>query len=148
MKLEATSDSASSGGCCKNCLIQPKGVVFRNSRNYICDVEEKCDGKSTFCPAENFGLNNVIQCGDHKHCASSFCTSCTEQCQAWMFSNRTNDNFRAYNSCTMQCWLDGKFYNTEFSYLDGTFCKGGTCTHGRCKKIHVLQSFRCCCFCC
>jgi hypothetical protein len=52
LKFNAKCDDVNDG-CCKNCQVQTKGFVCRNTKG-ICDIAETCDGVSASCPDDRF----------------------------------------------------------------------------------------------
>ena len=57
-KLNDESYQCAIGSCCdlSNCTFYDQKQVCRSSQD-ICDIEEKCDGATAFCPVDDFYVN-------------------------------------------------------------------------------------------
>lgn len=131
--------------CCDKCQYASADTVCRASTSK-CDKEEKCDGKSSSCPSDEYEKDGS-DCGNGLKCASGQCTSRNYQCRSVMGTLlNSNDTWACDNtnqpSCSLVCGAPRSF--TEYSYgtcielnqnyLDGTPCEsGGTCESGQCK---------------
>lgn len=131
--------------CCSKCQYASADTVCRASTSK-CDKEEKCDGKSSSCPSDEYEKDGS-DCGNGLKCASGQCTSRNYQCRSVMGTLlNSNDTWACDNtnqpSCSLVCGAPRSF--TEYSYgtciemnqnyLDGTPCEsGGTCESGQCK---------------
>lgn len=125
--------------CCSGCKFAPANKVCRVSTG-PCDLEEKCDGTSGVCPADQY-LPNGQTCGNTTGliCASGQCTSRDLQCRELMGTLlNTNDTYACdSSSCSLVCASSQLPMNTCASmnqnFLDGTPCDGGgSCRNGQC----------------
>lgn len=127
--------------CCSGCKFAPSNKVCRASTG-SCDLEEKCDGTSGVCPADQY-LPNGQSCNSGNTtgliCASGQCTSRDLQCRELMGTLlNTNDTYACdSSSCSLVCASSQLPANTCASmnqnFLDGTPCDGGgSCRNGQC----------------
>lgn len=89
----------SSGKCCKNCQIQPKGEKCREKLDETCDLEDTCDGSSEFC--EDIYVANKTSCGkgDNEWCRMGRCTlKCFKDCFGHGNCQKSGDGHEC--SCT------------------------------------------------
>ncbi|KAJ5779366.1 hypothetical protein N7457_007086 [Penicillium paradoxum] len=138
--------------CCNKCQFAPADTVCRASMG-VCDLEEKCSGNSSSCPA-NKHKEDGESCGDKGKgltCASGQCTSRDYQCRSVVGALlNTNDTWACGNtmqpSCSLVCGdpTSHSFGTTTCiimnqNYLDGTPCDaGGYCKAGECKGSSAL----------
>lgn len=127
--------------CCNNCQLASADTVCRASSGE-CDPEERCDGTSPICPADNTA-NDGTSCGGGNGlaCASGQCTSRDQQCRTLMGSYTTSNDTYACDSlsCSLSCaspeFGRGVCYGLQQNFLDGTPCGGG----GRCSNVSLLS---------
>lgn len=126
--------------CCNNCQLASADTVCRASSGE-CDPEERCDGTSPICPADNTA-NDGTSCGGGNGlaCASGQCTSRDQQCRTLMGSYTTSNDTYACDSlsCSLSCaspeFGRGVCYGLQQNFLDGTPCGGGgRCSNGQCR---------------
>ncbi|KAL3068365.1 hypothetical protein niasHT_030656 [Heterodera trifolii] len=78
-QLKAHAQCASHQPCCEHCQLRSSGYVCRQSKS-VCDIAEKCDGKSGDCPSDEHLVDGVL-CGLSGLCWKGECVDAERQCQ-------------------------------------------------------------------
>ncbi|OCT86547.1 zinc metalloproteinase-disintegrin-like lachestatin-2 isoform X2 [Xenopus laevis] len=69
------------GECCDNCQIKAAGHVCRASKGE-CDLDDLCDGVSSFCPSDHFRVNGFPCMSGQGYCYNGSCPTMLHQCNA------------------------------------------------------------------
>ncbi|XP_077457583.1 disintegrin and metalloproteinase domain-containing protein 28 [Stigmatopora argus] len=67
------------GECCNKCKIQPRSHECR-SRHDECDLAEYCDGMTSTCPEDVFGVNGIPCDNGAGYCYNGQCPKRSDQC--------------------------------------------------------------------
>uniref|UniRef100_A0A914HCN4 Uncharacterized protein n=1 Tax=Globodera rostochiensis TaxID=31243 RepID=A0A914HCN4_GLORO len=78
-QLKAHAQCASHQPCCHHCQLRSSGHFCRQSKS-VCDIAEKCDGKSGECPLDEHLVDGVL-CGLSGLCWKGECVDAERQCQ-------------------------------------------------------------------
>ncbi|CAK5061485.1 unnamed protein product [Meloidogyne enterolobii] len=115
-RLRPHANCAAHEECCHRCHVRPSGHLCRPTRS-ICDVAERCDGKSGECPPDSHLLDGT-QCGlgNNGQCWQGDCVDSDEQCrEIWGKGSRVaeslcfskNGHALEYGNCGRD--TEGKF---------------------------------------
>ncbi|OJJ49469.1 hypothetical protein ASPZODRAFT_1497803 [Penicilliopsis zonata CBS 506.65] len=135
--------------CCTDCQYAAASTVCRASTG-SCDIEEKCTGNSSSCPADAYEPDGT-SCGNSTglKCASGSCTSRDLQCRTVVGALlNSNDTYACDStSCTLTCASSVLGSNAcatlNQNFLDGTPCGGGgKCENGQCKGSTVGKEIK------
>ena len=86
------------GGCCSHCRLTVKGAICRRAYGK-CDIEERCDGVSSLCPADLY-VRDGTGCSAHGqdgYCRKGRCWSHNSQCQYGWGGRTRQADLRCYN---------------------------------------------------
>lgn len=126
--------------CCKNCQPKPANTVCR-PKTGECDVEERCDGKTGFCP-KDIVIPNGTPCSNSSSnlkCGNGVCTSRDNQCKLRTAgtSFATNEACKnSYELCGFTCSTSNLYSCLRLSgnFADGTECgRNAYCNQGECE---------------
>ncbi|XP_011502475.1 PREDICTED: disintegrin and metalloproteinase domain-containing protein 11 isoform X3 [Ceratosolen solmsi marchali] len=98
-KLTREAECAS-GPCCKNCKLQSKGFICRETTNE-CDLPEMCTGDVGHCPIDVYKKNGHPCAGGEGFCFNGICPAINLQCeQIWGYGGVAADKqcFEQFNS--------------------------------------------------
>uniref|UniRef100_A0A1I8BQT6 Disintegrin domain-containing protein n=1 Tax=Meloidogyne hapla TaxID=6305 RepID=A0A1I8BQT6_MELHA len=80
-RLRPHANCAAHEECCHRCHIRPSGHLCRPTRS-ICDVAERCDGKSGECPPDSHLLDGThCGLGNNGQCWQGDCIDSDAQCR-------------------------------------------------------------------
>lgn len=145
-KSNAVCDPDSSPCCTDTCSFAPATRICRPSRDASCDMEERCTGNSSACPADVVASNGQSCGSGDLKCASGQCTSIGQQCQmvgaSLGLSQACPD--RSDQSCQISC-QDPNNTNAcvrlTSLLVDGSPCGyGGSCLAGKCQAAGFLDT--------
>uniref|UniRef100_A0A915N443 Uncharacterized protein n=4 Tax=Meloidogyne TaxID=189290 RepID=A0A915N443_MELJA len=115
-RLRPHANCAAHEECCHRCHVRPSGHLCRPTRS-ICDVAERCDGKSGECPPDSHLLDGThCGLGNNGQCWQGDCVDSDEQCrEIWGKGSRVaeslcfskNGHALEYGNCGRD--TEGKF---------------------------------------
>ncbi|XP_012879785.1 PREDICTED: disintegrin and metalloproteinase domain-containing protein 32 [Dipodomys ordii] len=88
--------------CCDSCKFAAESTECRPVRHPDCDLPEKCNGSSGFCPPDIHVLNGNMCKGDKYFCHDGICHDLDQRCENVFGTGSTNGPFSCYEEIQSQ----------------------------------------------